>query len=356
MLWLLIELLAVPAPPSTGAAQRIVLIDATRLKEPGGSGDDWRVHLGYDLLAGRLLQVKVSDQHTAEGFTLFGLQAGDLVVADRGYCRRGQLAYVLLCGAQVVVRLAVCQVPLLDQHGRPFDVVAWLRRQASGQHSCQVAFEHAGCLFAGRLIACTLPAEAAERARAKARRKASKKPHQLKEETLFLCGWLLLFTSLATHEWCDQQVLALSRARWQIELVIKRDARKCSGSLNCGARRLGVSVATGQFPTLSNDARYQRSICLFMTHKMHMISGPGSKTLPMITITSGLRIGKLHLSNWLCKLFWSLNVGYCPIATETPSNGPAVVWTRVMLARDDARYLSERSLGPGSPRSLVSHF
>lgn len=87
-------------------------------------------------------------------------------------------------------------------------------------------------------VACTLPAEAAERARAKARRKASKKPHQLKEETLFLCGWLLLFTSLATHEWCDQQVLALYRARWQIELVIKRDARKCSGSPNCVARRL----------------------------------------------------------------------------------------------------------------------
>ncbi len=232
LLALLIELLAISAPASTGPQSRIVLIDATRLKEPGGSGDDWRVHLGYDLVAGRLLDVKVSDGHTAEGFTLFGLQPGDIVVADRGYCRRKQLAYALRMGAQVVVRLAVHQVPLRDQQGEPFDVLAWLKEQGSGQHSCLVAFEHEDCWFAGRLIACALSAEAAERARAKERKKASKQQRLLKEETLYLCGWLLLFTSLSAHEWSDEQVLALYRARWQIELVIKRDARKCSGLPN----------------------------------------------------------------------------------------------------------------------------
>lgn len=51
LLWLLCQLLAVTRPPSASPAvcvQRIVLIDATRLKEPGGCGDDWRVHLGYE--------------------------------------------------------------------------------------------------------------------------------------------------------------------------------------------------------------------------------------------------------------------------------------------------------------------
>ena len=37
------------SPATTGP--RILLIDAMRLKEPGGSGDDWRVHLGFDLLS-----------------------------------------------------------------------------------------------------------------------------------------------------------------------------------------------------------------------------------------------------------------------------------------------------------------
>jgi hypothetical protein len=169
-----------------------------------------------------LLDVKVSDGHTAEGFPLFVLQAGDLVVADRGSCRRKQLAYALRSGAQVVVRLAIHQVPLLDQHGQPFDVLAWLKEQGSGQHSCLVAFEHEGSSFAGRLSACSLPEEAAERARAKERKKASKQQRQLNEETLYRCGWLLIFTSLPTQEWSDEQVLALYRARWQIELVINR--------------------------------------------------------------------------------------------------------------------------------------
>ncbi len=222
LLWLLIQRLAIAARPGPVDLNRIVLIDATRLKEPGGSGDDWRVHLGYDLLAGRLLDVKVSDKHTAEGFTLFRLQAGDIVVADRGYCRRGQLAYALLSGAQVVVRLAVWQVPLLDGQGEPFDVVAWLTELGSGHHSCAVAFEQDHRRFAGRLIACCLPEEAAERARAKARKKAAKQQRQLKEQTLFLCGWVLLFSTLPPEQWSDEQVLALYRARWQIELVIKR--------------------------------------------------------------------------------------------------------------------------------------
>jgi hypothetical protein len=84
VLWLLIELLAVTAPACEVAQSRIILSDAPRLKEPGGCGGDWRVHLGYDLPAGRLLDVRVSDRHTAEGFTLFELRPGDLVVADRG--------------------------------------------------------------------------------------------------------------------------------------------------------------------------------------------------------------------------------------------------------------------------------
>jgi Transposase DDE domain len=222
LLWLLSEVLAVPAPPPVREPSRVILIDATRLKEPGGCGDDWRVHLGYDLGAGRLLDVRVSDQHTAEGFTLFHLRQGDLVVADRGYCRRKQLAYALETGVHLIVRLAFSQTPLLDERGQPFDGLAWLRARGSGQHSCKVSFEYDQRLFGGRLIACSLPKEAAERARAKERKKATKQQRQLKEETLSLCGWFLLFTSLAPSDWSLEQVLTLYRARWQIELFIKR--------------------------------------------------------------------------------------------------------------------------------------
>jgi hypothetical protein len=225
LLWLLCELLAVPTVPESSPptrVPRILLIDGTRLKEPGGSGDDWRVHLGYELLAARLVDVRVADRHTAEAFELFVVGQGDVLVADRGYSRRSQWAYALRRGADVVVRLAVHQVPLLDEQGESLDVLAWLKAARGGTQSRLVVFEHEGQRFTGRLIACALSPEAAERARAKARKRASKQQRELKAETLFLAGWLLVFSSLPTQSWPDEQVLSLYRARWQVELVIKR--------------------------------------------------------------------------------------------------------------------------------------
>ena len=225
LLWLLCELLALTVPPSgsqQSRVQRVLLIDATRLKEPGGTGDDWRVHLGYDLLGGRLVGVRVADRHTAEAFELFCIGPGDIVVGDRGYSRCRQWAYVLKQGGQVVGRLAVQQVPLFDEQGERLDVVAWLKELTSDIQSRVVAFDYEGQRFSGRLIASALSPEAAERARAKARKKASKQQREIKEATLFLAGWLLVFSSLPAESWSEVQVLALYRARWQIELVIKR--------------------------------------------------------------------------------------------------------------------------------------
>ena len=89
LLWLLGALLAVD-PCRAGRwrqmpeAGRVLLIDATRLREPGGCGDDWRVHSAYDLQAGRLVEVKVTDQHGGESLRHFALQAGEIAVADNG--------------------------------------------------------------------------------------------------------------------------------------------------------------------------------------------------------------------------------------------------------------------------------
>lgn len=222
LLWLLVQRLSVTCPcPQTGAV-RIIEVDATRLKEPGGCGDDWRLHLAYDLMAGQFVDVKVSDRHTAEGFRLFDWRRGDIIVADRGYSRRPELALALRAGADVIVRLAPQKVPLLDRQGRPFEVLSWLKEQGRGQHRAKVALQDEHGTFLGRILACALPEEAAQRARAKERKRASKQQRAVQADTLFLGGWLLIFTSLQESLWPDEQVLALYRARWQIELLIKR--------------------------------------------------------------------------------------------------------------------------------------
>ncbi len=226
LLWLLGELLAGPVVPAQAVGlpgqTRVLLVDATRLKQPGGTGDDWRLHTAYDLLSARLMQVSLSDQHGAESLERFVVQAGDVVVADAGYGYRRCVVWVLHQQAQVVVRIHPSAFPLLDETGAPLDVVAWLRHVQSGQHSRTVRFVWAEQSYQVRLVVCSLSPEAAEKARQAKRKKAAKMQRQPKEDTIFLAGWILLITSLSASTCSDEQVLALYRARWQTELLYKR--------------------------------------------------------------------------------------------------------------------------------------
>lgn len=76
--------------------------------------------------------------------------------------------------------------------------------------------------FALRLVACPLPPEKAEKARRRARQNAEKKKHQVDERTLLAAGFVLLVSNLPLSACSTQQVLALYRLRWQVELLFKR--------------------------------------------------------------------------------------------------------------------------------------
>jgi hypothetical protein len=225
LLWLLSDLLAVPLAPQSVAQRapgRVLLIDATRLRQPGGTGDDWRLHTAYDLRAGRLDQVRVTDRHSAEGLEHFALRPGDLAVADNGYGYRRSVATAVQQHADVVLRITPATFPLETAAGRPFVVLPWLRRPGPVVRSraCECRWE--GRRAAVRLIAAQLPPQAAEAARRRLRRKAQKDGRTLRAETLALAGWVLLITTLEVGTWADPDVLRLYRARWQVELVFKR--------------------------------------------------------------------------------------------------------------------------------------
>jgi hypothetical protein len=61
-----------------------VRVDASTLGQPGGTGDDWRLHLAYDVTVGRLNPVRVTDRHGGEHLAQSTRQAGEVIVADRG--------------------------------------------------------------------------------------------------------------------------------------------------------------------------------------------------------------------------------------------------------------------------------
>ena len=225
LLWLLSELVAAPpvAPPaSPGPGERLLLVDASCLRQPGGTGDDWRLHLAYDFSAGRLSQVHVTDRRGGERLDRYLWQADDVIVADRGYGYRRSVALAVRQHAAVVVRISPATFPLETEAGSPFNVLRWLRHRGGAEREWQGWCRWEGRRYRVRLVAAKLDVQVALAARRRTRRKAQKAGRTLTAPTLTVAGWVLLITTLDAGTWTAADVLYVYRARWQVELVFKK--------------------------------------------------------------------------------------------------------------------------------------
>src|SRR5262252_705053 len=225
LLWLLGELLADPEAPALPCPRPVgclVLVDASTLGQPGGTGDDWRLHLAYDLLAGRMHQVDITDRRGGEHLERYRWHAGEVIVADRGYGYRRSVATAVRQQADVVVRIHPATFPLETEAGQPFNVLRWLRQRGGAEREWHGWCRWAGQPYAVRLVAAKLDPTATRRARRRARRKAQKAGRTITVPTLAVAGWLLLITTLDAGTWSTADVLYVYRARWQVELVFKK--------------------------------------------------------------------------------------------------------------------------------------
>jgi len=225
LLWLLGELVAAPeAPvlPCPHPVGRLVLVDASTLGQPGGTGDDWRLHLAYDLLAGRMSQVDVTDRRGGEHLARYRWHAGAVIMADRGYGYRRSVATAVRQQADVVVRIHPATFPLETEAGEPFNVLRWLRQRGGSEREWHGWCRWVDQRYPVRLVAAKLDPTATRRARRRARRKAQKAGRTITVPTLAVAGWLLLITTLDAGTWSTADVLYVYRARWQVELVFKK--------------------------------------------------------------------------------------------------------------------------------------
>lgn len=101
--WLLQERLSMAGATSPwlarGGLKRILLIDGTHWKTFGPQGLVWRVHTAFDLLAGRLTQVKVTDYKEGEHLEVF-----ESLSRRSGRNRSGQW----LAGTRSLRSISVC--------------------------------------------------------------------------------------------------------------------------------------------------------------------------------------------------------------------------------------------------------
>ena len=220
--WLLRALGAtseVPDPLGVRRRGRILLVDASCLGQPGGTGDDRRLHLAYDFTAGRLGQVQGTDRGGGEHLGRYQWQAGDVIVADRGYGYRRSVALAVRQQAAVGRRLPPATVPLDTDAGPPFAGLRWLRQRGATARD-----GHGWCRWQGqrsrvRRLAAQLDPATARQARRRQRRTAPPAGRTSTAPTLAGARGLRVLPSLAAATWSPTDGLCLSRARWPGALV-----------------------------------------------------------------------------------------------------------------------------------------
>jgi hypothetical protein len=223
LLWLLSVLVATPRavdPQPSRPRGRVLLVDASTLRQPGGTGDDWRLHLAYDFTAGRLAQVRVTDRSGGESLVPFVLQPGDIAVADNGYGYRTSVASATRQQADVVLRVTPATFPLETAAGAAFEVVPWLRTPG------QAGMARLVCLGAPAL--CRPAVGGSAPARRRGHRPATGAAQGAPEGTdaerdgLTPGGLGAPRHHPGSPAWPLVDVLRLYRARWHVELVCKR--------------------------------------------------------------------------------------------------------------------------------------
>jgi hypothetical protein len=236
--------LAAVAPLPTG--RRFVVIDASSIQAPGAIGTDHRLHIAMDLMSLQFLEVLVSDVHTGETLKHFTFAPGDVAVADRGYAQCQGMSAALQQGADLIVRLNPFSVVLGDATGAPLALCAALKRQRMETlRTLVVALHSTGGQHEvrGWVQAYRLNVEQANRARHKCRQ--GHKKGTPSAESLFLAGWVLVFTTLAPAVLSAQTILALYRCRWQVEEYHK------AIKTGLGAERLQLESAERLFAAVA---------------------------------------------------------------------------------------------------------
>jgi hypothetical protein len=202
----------------SGDALELSLVDGSVICAPG-KAQDWRLHARYDPGRGRFTDLVLTTTREAEAAGRTRICPGRVLIMDRGYARVRNFKAVLAEGGDFVTRISWNSVKLYDAEGARIDLMALL---AGTTETREVPVWIKGIACPQRLVMQPLPAEAAERQRARRLRKANKNSRKVDPRTLQAAGFLMLLTSLAADAQSAEQVTELYPNRWQVELGFKR--------------------------------------------------------------------------------------------------------------------------------------
>ena len=186
-----------PAAMTAVTGFRLLVVDGSSLQGPGATGTDYRVHLVLDLTNLIMHVVQVTGVEGAESLARYPWQAGDIVLADRGYNQPQVILELSARQVWVVVRLMPTAMPLylreIDEEQRDpaaarLDVAAHLRAATGDTVTVPVWLRGQQTSGPGWLHAVRLPPAAAAAARERCRKVAKRKGWTPSAAALFLDG------------------------------------------------------------------------------------------------------------------------------------------------------------------------
>jgi hypothetical protein len=203
--------------------------DGTGLSKQASKGTDWRVHGVYDVGRGGFTHLEVTDSHGGEALDRGAPVAGEIRIADRNYANAQAWLRFHPAGDEqtdFIVRMRWNTIKLVDEAGELFDLVNWLRTRPRESETHEItAWAQSGkhqTPMKIRLIARRKPPQTIEAEHKRLRQNASRKQHKLDPRSLIAAQYVVLATSLPEEEFPADEVLAVYRLRWQIELAFKR--------------------------------------------------------------------------------------------------------------------------------------
>jgi hypothetical protein len=211
-------------PSLSEGPKRVRIVDGTNIQEPTSKGTSWRIHYSIELSSLLCNEVKVTGPEIGESFCRFVIEPGDLMIGDRGYAHKKGVYHVVSNGGDVLVRISLSSMGFQDPQGNRFDLLEHLRSlrfQRIGDWPVVISYQ--GHEIMGRICAIRKSQTAAKKARKQIIReyKRKGKARQPKPETLEAAGYTFVFTTLDQSIPADT-ILKIYRARWQVELAIKR--------------------------------------------------------------------------------------------------------------------------------------
>jgi hypothetical protein len=219
----------VPGAALCWPGRTLRLADGTCVSKPGSKGTDWRVHGVFDLGRGGFSHLELTDQHGGEALERGDPVAGEIRIGDRNYARAGVLQRFRMDSdnqADFIVRVGWNAFRLTTLQGELFDLIGHLSDLPNDNqpHEADLRALVGRCqeTLPLRLIIVRKTPEATEATRTALRRVAIQKGKHLDPRSLIAAEFMILGTSLPAKGYPADEVLAVYRLRWQIELAFKR--------------------------------------------------------------------------------------------------------------------------------------